>query len=266
MSYDRWGRWKPVDWEKRVNVNQQVPLNRTAAITQFCFGDLDGRTDGNLDNTALLRFATKSERTDTAVRNKFGHYLQYFTAGKLKDWESDPLGVVALCVLLDVFPRQMFRGTRRQYSYDPEAQRIALAAIKNGIYDQIQNPVLRMIVLGPLGHSENMDYQEFAQKLFDALLAGFATHGNVGFVRSTRATFDLQFGAIKTFGRFPDRNELLGRPSKTEEVKSLYDGTVMNSNFELVRSERMRIAGWESSGRKKGAARVKSAVMGTVFA
>jgi len=264
MSYDRWGRWQPISWEKRVEINAQVPLNRTAAITSFCFGDLDGKPTGTIDASTLLKYAADNERVDTAVRNKFGHYLQYFTAGKLASWESDALGSVALILLLDVFPRKMFRGTRRQFSYDPEAQRIALNTIQN-FWDQIQNPVLRMIVLGPLRNSESLEYQQAAQKYFDDILETFPTHGNSGFVRSSRNLFDLSLAAIQKFGRFPDRNELLGRPSKVEEVKSLYDGTVMNGTYELIRSERMRIAGWEGSQRKKGAARVRNAVTGTEF-
>jgi len=263
MSYDRWGRWQPVSWEKRVEVNKQVPVNRAAAITAFCFGDLDGDASSKVDSTALIKLTVGGERLDTAIRNKFGHFLQYFTANKLTDWEGDALGAVALTVLLDIFPRRMFRGTRRQFAYDPEARRVAINAIKNGLYDSIGSPVLRLILLGPLRNSEDIKLQEFAKALFDQILVDFATHPNIGIIRSSQFLFDLSLAAIKKFGRFPDRNELLGRPSKVEEVKSLYDGTVMNGEYELKRSERMRIAGWESSGRKKGAKRVQHVVTGT---
>jgi len=253
MSYDRWGRWKAVTWERREARRGTVPVNRADGILDFIFGDLDGSSGEKVDAipaAKLIKYNQNNQKNDTALRNRFGHFLQYFTANKLVDWESTPKGVLALVLLLDVFPRKMYRGTRRMYAYDSEAERIVLQALQNGIYDQISNPVLRCICLGPLRNSETVANQEGAKKLYDEILQEFPTHGNIGWVRSNEFIFERSLEAIKRFGRFPDRNELLGRPSKTEEVKALYDGTVMNSNGELKRSDRMKIADWGNINRK----------------
>lgn len=221
-------------------------MNRAVSITDFVFGDLDS---DSFSAAKLIRLQSGSEKNDAAVRNRFGHYLQYFTAAKLGDWESTPLGVIGLCILLDVFPRQMFRGTRRQYAYDSEAQRVIVSALENGIYDQIKNPVLKCILLGPLRNAEDINLQRTGYNLYLRILEEYATHPNIGWVRSNGHMFEKSFKAIETFGRFPDRNELLGRNSKTEEVRALYDGSIMNSNFECKRSDRMRIANWTEVSR-----------------
>lgn len=252
MAYNRWGRWKAVTWEKREARRGTVPVDRADAVLDYMFGDLDGSSGNKVDSipaAKLVKLSQNSEKTDTAVRNRFGHFHQYFTANKLVDWESTPKGVIAMVVLLDHFPRKMYRGTRRQYSYDGEAQRIVLQALQNGIYDQIQSPVLRTILLAPLRNSESIVNQKGGKKLFAEILAEFPTHPNIGWVRSNEFLFERSYDAIERFGRFPDRNDLLGRPSKTEEVRALYDGTVMNSNGELKRSDRMKIENWTTVDR-----------------
>lgn len=254
MSYDRWGRWKPVTWERVEARRGTVPVDRADGILDYTFGDMDGSSGEKVDSipsAKLIQFSQNNQKNDTALRNRFGHFLQYFTANKLVDWESTPKGVLALILLLDVFPRKMYRGTRRMYAYDAEAERIVLQALQNGIYDQIASPVLRSIFLGPLRNSESLVNQQGAKKLYDEILAEFPTHANVGWVRSNEFKFTRALEAIRRFGRFPDRNELLGRPSKTEEVKALYDGTVMNSNGDLKRSDRMKIADWGDVKRSK---------------
>lgn len=252
MAYNRWGRWKPVTWERREARRGTVPVDRADAVLDYMFGDMDGSSGVKQDGipaAKLVKLSQNSEKTDTAVRNRFGHFHQYFTANKLVDWESTVKGVVALVVLLDHFPRKMYRGTRRQYAYDDEAQRIVLQALQNGIYDQIQCPVLRTVLLAPLRNSESMQNQNGAKKLFAEILAEFPIHANIGWVRSNEFLFERSHSAISRFARFPDRNDLLGRPSKVEEVRALYDGTVMNSNGELKRSERMKMTDWDAVDR-----------------
>jgi uncharacterized protein (DUF924 family) len=126
-------------------------------------------------------------------------------AGRLAPWEETPEGALALLLLLDQFPRNMFRGEARAYAADPLARAIAERAIARGFDQKFANPERRFFYL-PSMHSETLVDQERCQALCRvAQDAEGVKHA------------DIHADIIRRFGRFPHRNAVLGRETTAEE-------------------------------------------------
>src|SRR5262249_8593332 len=126
-------------------------------------------------------------------------------AGRLGDWQSTPEGTLALLVLLDQFPRNLFRGDARAYATDAKARAIAERAIARGIDRPFPLPQRRFLHL-PLMHSENLADQE-------RCIALCREAGDEEAVKHAEIHADV----IRRFGRFPHRNRALGRETTDEE-------------------------------------------------
>ncbi len=118
-------------------------------------------------------------------------------------------GALALCLLLDQFPRNMFRGTRRAYRTDPVAVDVADRAIERK-HDRAVAPELRRFFYLPFSHSEDPADQERSVALAEAL-------GDPETVKWARHHRDI----VARFGRFPHRNAILGRSTTPEEAAFL---------------------------------------------
>ena len=131
--------------------------------------------------------------------------------GELDSWAGDADGALALLILLDQFPRNAFRGTARMFESDAKARRIARGAIEAG-FDQGVEHDLRNFFYLPFAHSENLADQdrcvELARELGGEELRYAIIHRDI----------------IEKFGRFPHRNEALGRATTPEERKFLAGG------------------------------------------
>ncbi|MEQ1516980.1 MAG: DUF924 family protein, partial [Usitatibacteraceae bacterium] len=150
---------------------------------------------------------------DEEIRRRFLPVYKIAAAGRLSHWKDDLRCCLALIVLLDQFPRNMFRGQARAFATDAlarDATRHALAAA----YVSAMKPVERQFVYLPLEHSESLADQEECLQLM-LTLSVFAE------------TVDLHVWAekhlviIRRFGRFPHRNAALGRESTAEEIEFL---------------------------------------------
>jgi uncharacterized protein (DUF924 family) len=117
---------------------------------------------------------------------------------------------VALCILLDQMPRNLFRGTPRAFATDPKALEIAARAVDLGL-DRELPPEQRHFLYLPFSHSERLADQLRAAALFKAAQLSDA----LAYVR------DHHLAIIRRFGRFPHRNAILGRPSTPEELEFL---------------------------------------------
>jgi uncharacterized protein (DUF924 family) len=140
-------------------------------------------------------------------------------AGKLDDWAQHARGRLALILLFDQFPRNMYRDTPRAFACDPLARRLALDGIAAGA-DRSLRAIERVFFYLPLEHSESVELQERSVTLFTALAAGVP-----GADRKTFAGY-LDFAVrhrdvIHRFGRFPHRNHILDRDSTPEETAFL---------------------------------------------
>jgi len=142
---------------------------------------------------------------DETCRTRFLLTHEAAARGDLNEWELTPEGALAVVLLLDQFPRNMFRGARRAYAPDPAALDVADRAIEKG-YDGRVAPDLRRFFYLPFMHSEELTDQERSVALNE-------TSGDADAAQWARHHRDL----IARFGRFPHRNAVLGRESTVEE-------------------------------------------------
>lgn len=154
----------------------------------------------------------KDTAFDQKIRQQFLITHQAAEMQKLADWESSAEGALALLLLLDQFPRNMFRGTARAFANDAFAREIATRAIKRGFDKKTPLP-LRSFFYLPFEHSEELSDQERNVKLCKATK-------DKELVRWAKLHYDI----IEKFNRFPHRNEILGRSSTPEEVAFLEAG------------------------------------------
>ena len=158
------------------------------------------------------RWFKSNPEFDHKILEKFLVTHQAAELGKLAAWEDEAESALALVIVLDQFPRNMFRGTVRAFSTDELALAAAKRAIERGFNRKIKLPELSFLYL-PFEHSENLADQETALKLFEATK-------DKEQVRWAK----LHFDTIQRFGRFPHRNEILGRRSTPEEIAFLDAG------------------------------------------
>ncbi len=143
---------------------------------------------------------------DRSVRERFGDLTERALEGALDPWADTPEGALALVLVLDQFPRQIWRDQARAFAGDARAQALTLQALEAGWIAAEPAPERRQFWLMPLMHSEDLALQDRSLPLFerytDARTADFARrHRDV----------------IARFGRFPHRNAALGRPSSAGE-------------------------------------------------
>jgi uncharacterized protein (DUF924 family) len=152
---------------------------------------------------------------DEMLRELFLADYERAAAGLLADWEAVPESALALVLLLDQIPRNIFRATPRCYSSDAMARAVAERAMARG-FDRQMAPAWRLFLYMPLHHSENLADQQRAT----ALVA------NLPVRRDPEHGENRRYGVpyvdvIERFGRFPHRNAILGRPSTPEELAFL---------------------------------------------
>lgn len=185
-------------------------MERVEEILRFWFGD----PEGEYGQQRQVWFK-KDSAFDSIIRQRFLEDVERAIAGDLDDWRQGSRSCLALVLLLDQFPRNLFRGDARSFEGDRAALTTAYDALDRG-YDQQVLPVERMFFYLPLEHSENLADQERSVEL----------------VRSLHATQPEKFEStldyalrhrdvIQRFGRFPHRNQVLGRETTPEEAEFL---------------------------------------------
>ena len=137
-------------------------------------------------------------------------------AGELDAWAATPRGALALVILLDQVPRNLYRGTPRAFATDAQALGHARAALAAG-FDQAMTPLERWFLYLPFEHSEALADQRRAVALFEALPDHPERDEALAFVRR-------HCEIIERFGRFPHRNAALGRPTTAQEQAFLDGG------------------------------------------
>lgn len=156
----------------------------------------------------------KNPAFDEEIRRRFLSALEDAAAERLAGWAAQPEGLLALIVLLDQFPRNLFRNQPRAFATDSLALGLARQALKQG-FDGKLMPVQRVFAYLPYEHSEDLAMQDRSVTLFAGLAEGrdgFASY--LDYAEKHRAV-------IRRFGRFPHRNAILGRASTPEEIEYL---------------------------------------------
>lgn len=150
---------------------------------------------------------------DDALRTRFGALADAAASGTLAEWAAAPAGSLALCLLLDQLPRNLYRGTARAFATDPDARAVARHAVLTARQDLALPGMARMFLYLPFEHSEDCADQDLSVALFEGLRDDprhAAPEGAIGFAWAHRAV-------IARFGRFPRRNAALGRTDTAAE-------------------------------------------------
>lgn len=156
----------------------------------------------------------KDLRFDRELERRFGDVLTLAKNDQLDDWCDSPRGCLALIILLDQFSRNIYRETSRSFEADPKALQLTLDGIEKG-FDENLSLEQRSFFYLPLRHAENLAMQELG-------LAKTRELNDAGYGTDKYALGHLAI--IKRFGRFPHRNNFLGRQSTAEEEEYLRDG------------------------------------------
>jgi uncharacterized protein (DUF924 family) len=158
------------------------------------------------------RWFESDEAFDAAIRERFAATYEDAAAGLLNAWENSPEGALALVIVLDQFPRNMFRYSARSFSADPLAREVARRAIAKRFDQQIAMPERAFFYL-PFEHSEDLADQERAVALVRAT-------GDADLLKWAELHADI----VRRFGRFPHRNAILGRSTTPQEQAFLDAG------------------------------------------
>lgn len=159
------------------------------------------------------RWFEKDPAFDLEVRRRFGGLLDELVAGRYADWLAEPAACLARIVVLDQFPRNIYRGSPKAFASDALGLQAARHALAQR-YDLDMRPVERLFLYLPFEHSESLEDQELGCVLM-APLAQFPETDDV--YRYAVAHRDI----IARFGRFPHRNAALGRASTLDELAFL---------------------------------------------
>ena len=158
------------------------------------------------------RWFAKSDAFDAALRARFSGRVEEAADGRLDGWSATPDGALARIILLDQMPRNLFRGSPRQFASDAAAREAADAAIEAGAQRAFARDLRQFFYL-PFMHSKEMADQERALALYRELGDEKALH-----------FAEIHADAIRRLGRFPHRNAVLDRETTPDEAAYLAEG------------------------------------------
>jgi uncharacterized protein (DUF924 family) len=190
-------------------------------VREFWFGSLPLTAATYAERSTSLWFSGVGEpaqaRTarDEELRARFGSLVERAGRGELDSWAASPRRRLSLIILLDQFPRSIYRGTRRAFAHDEQALMLAMTGVQSGA-DAALDPVERMFFYMPLQHAESLDAQDESVAAFRRLVGEAPEELRPQFEEALE--FAVQHrDIIVRFGRFPHRNRVMGRVSTAEE-------------------------------------------------
>ncbi|MFE1746903.1 DUF924 family protein [Coleofasciculus sp. H7-2] len=155
---------------------------------------------------------TKKPQFDEEIRTRFLQDYELAAADRLNRWKESPQSCLALILLLDQFPRNLFRGTAIAFATDSLALSAAQYAVANG-FDRELLPIQRCFNYLPFEHSENLEHQRQSVELFQQLSDD---PDSIAYISYAVRHFEV----IERFGRFPHRNQILDRETTPQEAES----------------------------------------------
>jgi uncharacterized protein (DUF924 family) len=183
-------------------------------VLDFWFGP-----PGSAPLANSTKWYMKSDAFDREIKDRFEDALELAARGSLDGWKATARGRLALVILLDQLSRNMFRGTPRSFAQDARACAVAVAAMAAGD-EQALEIVPRSFLYMPLEHAEDVEMQRKCVEAFERLRKG-APRDLEKFADNVLSYAKRHAAIIERFGRFPHRNEILGRSSTPEEVDFL---------------------------------------------
>lgn len=186
-------------------------------ILDYWFGNVNATPEYFKDRTDV--WYTGGEKQDREIKDRFGQDLQNAILETNLHWAESSHGALALVILLDQFSRHVYRKTAQAFAQDPMARAIAYRSVNQGFNMDLSVPE-RLFLYHPFHHSESLEDQDFGillvNKMLSACPEGWAEH-----VSESLDFFNGHREVIARFGRFPHRNEALGRTSTAEELDFL---------------------------------------------
>jgi uncharacterized protein (DUF924 family) len=195
-----------------VPESSQNAASRAERILLFWFEPEPGSDAGAIRS----RWFVPNPEFDGMCKARFLTSYEDAAHGRLAEWRNEPRSCLALVLLLDQFPRNLFRDAARAFATDAKARELSHHAIASG-FDRDLSPLMRMFIYLPLQHSENLDDQLESVRLTCAL----ATENPD--LAETLQHAEQHLETIRRFGRFPGRNRALGRQSTEQEINFLRD-------------------------------------------
>lgn len=170
-------------------------------------------------DSRMERWFGGSTAVDAQIREEFGELVRKALSGRLDEWAGDAESRLALIIVLDQFCRNIFRGTGKAFAGDRRALKLCVEGAIRGDYKNLA-AVQRVFFFMPLQHSESLNVQDKSVRIFNALAEGVSDT-----LRETFLTFaqfaELHRDIVARFGRFPHRNQYLGRRNTAEEDEFL---------------------------------------------
>lgn len=194
-----------------------APMHSPGDILAFWFGSHD--TDQAIAQAKSKVWWAKDAGTDLFILRQFEDEVRAAGRGERDEWSKEPASLLALILLTDQFPRNIYRGRAEAFAFDAAAQSYTQRGLEQGM-DRAMRPIERVFFYLPLEHAESLELQNKSVSLFTSLAAQvLPTEMELfaGYARYALRHRDI----IARFGRFPHRNVALGRTSTSEEAAFL---------------------------------------------
>lgn len=184
-------------------------MSRIDEVLDFWFGSGDDPFE------RAEKWWEAGEEFDAEIERKFGSDIERVAAGQLDVWLDTPRGTLAYVTVLDQFSRNIHRDAPEMYAHDELALQTAVDAIERGDDEQLE-PIERQFLYMPLMHAEDREIQRRCLELFDQLRSDAPDEQREAFDKAYEFAV-THAEIVEKFGRFPHRNEILGRESTDAE-------------------------------------------------
>jgi len=204
--------------KKRYTITNEVAMtDKIHDLLDFWFGHLGSADLPTSDRTNL--WFGENEVVKQKLLHHFSVEYQAAASGSLSDWAKTPRGRLALIILLDQFPRYIYRHSPQAFAYDDAAQKLCIDGLQEKT-DQSLTLIERVFFYMPLVHAEDASSQEKSIRLYQDLVS-LSMSETTQIYQLFLAYAYAHFRVIKEFGRFPQRNKALGRTSTDAELAFL---------------------------------------------
>jgi len=181
-------------------------------VLEFWFGE--PLSSESLYHKRRKLWFSKNPGFDQMICDRFLPVYEWATSASTENWQQSARGCLALVIVFDQFPRNMFRGEAKAFATDPQARMVAEGALDRG-FDHHLPPIQRLFLYLPFEHSERLSDQDQSVTLFEQLsLTNPELRDNFDYAIRHRQV-------IERFGRFPHRNAALKRKNTPEEEEFL---------------------------------------------
>ncbi len=198
----------------------KIDINK---VLEFWFADNADSSEA-FANRSEIWFGGADPEFDEKIKTQFGSYIEPVFSGEAAQHEESAYSMLALILILDQFPRNVYRGTARAFEFDGEALRLCRKAIGRQ-YDQHLHLAERIFMLLPLQHVEDEQLQDQSVQMFAQLIDAAGDDPVLRQAAESSLEFaKLHRDIVQTYGRFPHRNAILGRASTQREIDYLSSG------------------------------------------